>query len=82
MGMPFLTVLVNNLTPKVTTIAAIMRVKTETGTYNQGQTTEPSNYFTMELNNGDFWMLYVPTKTAINVKVSELKFPTAMTGFI
>jgi endoglucanase Acf2 len=67
MGQAFMTVLYHGLTPKITTVAAVIRVKTENGVYNQGQQTDPSNYFTIELNSGDFWVLYVPTKTALVV---------------
>lgn len=77
-----MTVLYHGLTPKLTTVAAVIRVKTETGVYNQGQQTDPSNYFTIELNSGDFWVLYVPTKTALLVQMSGLVFPTAISGFV
>ncbi len=34
MGMPFVTVIYNNMTPKLVTIAAVIKLTTETGTYN------------------------------------------------
>jgi len=68
--MPFLTALYHNMTPKLTTVAVILKITTETGSYNTGSVTGPSNYFTVELNSGDKWMIYSPEKVSVVVQTS------------
>jgi endo-1,3(4)-beta-glucanase len=81
-GMPFFTVELNGIAPNLRTIAAVISVRNPSGKFAPGQAVPPSNWFTIELNSGLFWVLYSSVPVALSTTGSSVSFPQAVTGYV